>query len=212
MGLVLSASLIGFSSSFVMLDGKPVRAIDLSPPDVLAQSTPSRSGDLTAPLGKPILPDASTNPDTGNLFQTSQQRQAFRYFVDAVRAAGLEQMLAKEGPFTIFAPTDSAFEALPAGTLKALMRPENRALLNQILKYHMIKGRVSFDAFRNGPLPSLTGSNLFFLTSNGRVIVNNGRIVQPNLIASNGFIHGINQVLIPNTLRQQVKALTKPDS
>lgn len=128
----------------------------------------------------------------------------FTTLVAAVQAAGLAETLSSEGPFTVFAPTDDAFAALPAGTLDELLKPENRQQLTDILLYHVIPGKVmAADVTRlNGQMAdtSLEGQQIGIKVDMGNVYLNeNTKVIITDIEASNGVIHVIDAVLLPPT-------------
>ena len=119
--------------------------------------------------------------------------------VEAVKAAGLAETLQGEGPFTVFAPTNAAFEALPAGTLEELLKPENKEKLTQILGYHVIQGDEVTSSEITGEMTPATvqGANLDIMAQDGKVMVEEATVVTPDVEASNGVVHLIDKVLIP---------------
>ncbi|MEH2415930.1 fasciclin domain-containing protein [Nostoc sp.] len=116
-----------------------------------------------------------------------------------LKTAGLADILQQPGPYTVFAPTDEAFAALPAATLQQLQQPENREALIKILRYHLVPGAVTSSQLSAGELKTYEDRpvNIQIDRANNQVGVNNARIIQPDIKASNGVIHAINQVLIP---------------
>jgi len=122
----------------------------------------------------------------------------FNTLVAAVKAAGLVESLKGAGPFTVFAPTDEAFAKLPAGTLDNLLRPENRDQLRKILTYHVVPGQVmAKDVLKLHSAKTLEGGSLKIHAANGAVMVNNANVTQTDITASNGVIHVIDTVLLP---------------
>ena len=122
----------------------------------------------------------------------------FKTLLAAVIAAELAGVLSGEGPFTVLAPTDDAFAKLPAGTLDTLLRSENRGQLVEILKNHVIPGKVTLAKaleLREGP--TLLETKIPFTFEEGRVRVGTATLVKADIAASNGIIHVIDQVLIP---------------
>jgi uncharacterized surface protein with fasciclin (FAS1) repeats len=102
------------------------------------------------------------------------------------------------GPFTVFAPTDEAFAKLPAGTLKALLKPENKAQLRSILFYHVVSGKVmSQDVVKLDSVKTSGGKSIAIRTVNGDVMVNNAHVAKADIAADNGVIHVIDAVLLP---------------
>lgn len=124
----------------------------------------------------------------------------FNTLVTAVQAANLVETLQGPGPFTVFAPTDAAFEKLPEGTLETLLLPENQAQLAAILTYHVVPGRVpASDVVNLATANTVEGTSLQISTTNGTVRVNNALVTTTDIEASNGIIHVIDAVLIPPT-------------
>jgi uncharacterized surface protein with fasciclin (FAS1) repeats len=126
---------------------------------------------------------------------------AFSTLLAAAKAAGLDGALATGGPYTIFAPTNEAFAALPAGTVPNLLRSENRAQLTSILTYHVVPGRISSLSLAPGSnttVRTLQGKTLrVSVNATGEITVNGARVVLADIAASNGIIHGIQGVLLP---------------
>jgi len=121
----------------------------------------------------------------------------FTTLVAAVQAAGLVETLKGAGPFTVFAPTDAAFAALPAGTVEDLLKPENKDKLVAILTYHVVSGKVMSTDLTEGMMaPSVQGGELTF-TLDGGAKVNGATISTADIEASNGVIHVIDQVILP---------------
>ncbi len=116
--------------------------------------------------------------------------------VAAVTAADLVETLSGTGPFTVFAPTDEAFAALPAGVLDALLLPENKALLAQILTYHVVSGMVMAADVTDGEVATVEGQKVKLSTMGG-VMVNQATVVAADVMASNGVIHAIDAVILP---------------
>ena len=120
----------------------------------------------------------------------------FTTLVAAVTAADLVETLSGTGPFTVFAPTDEAFAALPAGVLDALLLPENKAVLAQILTYHVVSGTVMAADVTDGDVATVEGQNITLSTASG-VTVNGANVVAADVLASNGVIHAIDDVILP---------------
>jgi len=133
-----------------------------------------------------IVAVASGNPD-------------FSTLVAALSAAGLVETLQGEGPFTVFAPTDAAFAALPEGLLEKLLLPENIAALTAILTYHVVPGMVMSTDVTAGDVATVEGSTIAITTDMG-VMVNGANVVAVDVAASNGVIHVIDAVIVPPTV------------
>ena len=121
----------------------------------------------------------------------------FNTLVAAVKAAGLVQTLQGAGPFTVFAPTDEAFGKLPAGTVESLLKPENKEKLVGILTYHVIPGKVMAADVKTMKAKTVNGQELAINVGNGMVMVNNAHVVSTDVAASNGVIHVIDTVVLP---------------
>jgi uncharacterized surface protein with fasciclin (FAS1) repeats len=122
----------------------------------------------------------------------------FNTLVAAVKAAGLVDTLKGPGPFTVFAPTDEAFAKLPPGTLENLLKPENKGQLQKILTYHVVAGQVTAeDVVKLDSAKTVEGGSLAIHAGNGGVMVNNAHVTKTDIAASNGVIHVIDTVLLP---------------
>jgi uncharacterized surface protein with fasciclin (FAS1) repeats len=122
----------------------------------------------------------------------------FKTLAAAVKAAGLVETLKGPGPFTVFAPTDEAFAKLPAGTIESLLKPENKAKLQSILTYHVVAGKVmSQDVVKLDSATTVEGHDIAIRVMDGRVMVNGATVVKPDIEASNGVIHVIDSVILP---------------
>lgn len=132
-----------------------------------------------------------------NIVETAQEAGSFSTLLAAAEAAGLVDTLTGEGPFTVFAPTDEAFAALPEGTVDTLLLPENKDQLTSILTYHVVPGKVMSSDLTNGMMAeTVQGESLEIMTEGG-VTVGGVNVTQPDIQASNGVIHVIDGVLMP---------------
>ncbi|MEB3212224.1 MAG: fasciclin domain-containing protein [Leptolyngbyaceae bacterium] len=125
---------------------------------------------------------------------------SFETLVAAVQSAGLAETLSSDGPFTVFAPTDEAFAALPEGVLDALLLPENQEILTQILTYHVLSGEVPSSDVATGTVETVAGEDLEIVADESGVTVGSATVVMPDVEASNGVIHVIDTVLLPPSL------------
>ncbi|WP_371039229.1 MULTISPECIES: fasciclin domain-containing protein [unclassified Rhodosalinus] len=139
---------------------------------------------------------APSQPDIVGVAASNDQ---FSTLVTAVQAAGLVETLQGPGPFTLFAPTNAAFEKLPAGTVESLLQPENRDQLVSVLTYHVVPGAVTSDQLAGKRLSAETvqGQSLHINATGSAVHVENARVTQADISASNGVIHVIDTVLLP---------------
>lgn len=118
--------------------------------------------------------------------------------VAAVKAAGLVETLQGSGPFTVFAPTNEAFAALPTGTLESLLKPENKAKLVSILTYHVIGAKVMSSDLSNGQkAKTVEGEDVKVSIGSEGVMINDAKVVAADVSASNGVVHVIDKVILP---------------
>ena len=148
-----------------------------------------------------VLPLAftSVSAKAQDIVDTAIAAGQFGTLVAAVQAAGLVDVLKGDGPFTVFAPTDEAFAALPAGTVENLLKPENKDQLVAILTYHVVPGKImSADiAGKTAEVTTVQGSDISVNAMNG-VMVDSATVVAADIEADNGVIHVIDQVVMPN--------------
>ncbi len=128
---------------------------------------------------------------------------AFDTLVTALQAADLVDALSGEGPLTVFAPIDEAFDALPAGVLEALLEPENKDLLTQVLVYHVVEGGVLSSDLSTGDVETLAGNLMVDVSTDG-VMVNDAQVLRADVQGSNGVIHVIDQVLVPESVATEL--------
>ena len=121
----------------------------------------------------------------------------FSTLVAAVKAAGLVDTLKGEGPFTVFAPTNAAFAALPEGTVETLLKEENKDQLIAVLTYHMVAGKVMAADVKAGPVVTVQGASATLSVSDEGVKIGDANIVATDIVASNGVIHVIDKVILP---------------
>ncbi len=146
-----------------------------------------------AQSGQTHAPSASV---LGNILETASAAGAFTTLTRAIEAAGLAETLRGEGPFTVVAPTDAAFAKLPPGTLEALI--QDREKLASMLTYHVVPERVeSAEAARLASAKTVNGQELSITAADGRVMVGNATVTQADIPATNGVIHAIDAVLLP---------------
>jgi uncharacterized surface protein with fasciclin (FAS1) repeats len=133
-----------------------------------------------------------------DIVDTAVAAGSFGTLAKALQAADLIDTLKGKGPFTVFAPTDAAFAKLPAGTVESLLRPENKARLQAILTYHVVAGSVgSSDVVKLTEAKTVNGQSVSISTSNGVVSIDEAKVVQADVAASNGVIHVIDSVILP---------------
>ena len=132
-----------------------------------------------------------------DIVDTAAAAGSFNTLLAAATAAGLVETLKGEGPFTVFAPTDAAFAALPAGTVENLLLPENKDQLVAILTYHVVAGEVMSSDLTDGMKAATVQGETVTIMTTGGVTVNGANVVTADIDASNGVIHVIDQVILP---------------
>lgn len=142
--------------------------------------------------------DSATTAGQSDIVDTASSTGQFKTLLAAVKAADLEGTLRGPGPFTVFAPTDEAFAKLPPGTVDSLLKPENKAKLQAILTYHVVAGKVpSSEAVKLTSASTVNGKPLKLDASSGSLKVGGAQVVKPDVQASNGVIHVIDAVILP---------------
>jgi uncharacterized surface protein with fasciclin (FAS1) repeats len=138
-------------------------------------------------------------PAKKDIVVTAVEAGQFNTLVAAVKAADLVETLQSPGPFTVFAPTDAAFDKLPAGTVEDLLKPENKAKLVDILTYHVVSGVVPASAVvgKKVDAASVQGSTIMIDGMNGVMLNGSAKVISADVIASNGVIHVIDTVILP---------------
>lgn len=154
--------------------------------------------DIDASNGVIHVIDSVIMPETKNLVEIATSDGRFGILAKAIEAAGLVDAVTGDAPLTVFAPTDAAFQKLPAGTLEQLLKPENRETLVKILTYHVVSGRVyARDAVGAQRAQTLQGDTVRVGIDNGRLMINDANVVNSDIEASNGVIHVIDSVILP---------------
>lgn len=148
--------------------------------------------------------------ESESIVQIAAANPSFSTFTKAVEAAGLTETLSAPGAYTVFAPTDEAFAALPAGTLEELMKPENKEKLAQILQYHVLPTKVAAAEIQPGEVATVEGDPVNLEVAEGKVTVNGAEVVQPDINANNGVIHVIKVVILPPDVA--APAVTSPEA
>jgi len=175
---------IAVKSGKVMINGSTVVMADVK-----------ASNGVVHVINKVLLP-----PKQKDIVDTAASTGKFNTLLAAAKAAGLVSTLKSDGPLTVFAPTDEAFAALPAGTVETLLKPENKMQLAAILKYHVISGKVvAAQAIKldGKSVGTVEGRNINISVKSGKVNINNATVIMADVNASNGVVHIINKVLLP---------------
>ncbi|NTW12839.1 MAG: fasciclin domain-containing protein [Anaerolineales bacterium] len=201
-GKVMAADVVGLESATTVL-GKDV-AIKVDMGNVYINDAKVIITDIETSNGvihvidTVILPPAEEAAAPGTIVDIAVADGRFNTLVAAVTAAELVETLSGEGPFTVFAPTDDAFAALPAGTLDSLLLPENKQALTDILLYHVVAGKVmASDVIGLSAAPTVLGKDITITIKDGKVFLNDTiQVIITDIEASNGVIHVIDAVLL----------------
>lgn len=155
-------------------------------------------GAALALTGSGLVYAAHHEEAKGNIIEVATEAGSFNTLAAALQAAGLVSTLEGDGPFTVFAPTDEAFAKLPAGTVDELLKPENKQKLTDILTYHVVAGKVmASDVVKLDSAKTVNGKMLDIETNGGRVTINGVNVVVTDVKATNGVIHVVDRVILP---------------
>jgi uncharacterized surface protein with fasciclin (FAS1) repeats len=146
-------------------------------------------------MDSPPIAPARRAPPAKNLFETASSAGTFTTLVSGLRATGLADSLAGRGPFTVFAPTDEAFQKLPAGALAALLR--DTARLRAVLNYHVVPGYLMTRDLKSGDIRTLQGSALSAVVTSADVRINGARVTHADFLAINGVLHALDTLILP---------------
>ena len=183
-GIVASLALVACGS-----DSKTETISTPAPVDTSAEAPVESSVEAT---------ETTMAAEAGDIVAVAAGNPDFSTLVAAVKAAGLVETLQGAGPFTVFAPNNAAFEALPAGLVDKLLLPENKDTLVKILTYHVVAGKVMAADVAAGDVPSVEGSNITVTVDAGTVTLNgSSKVIATDVAASNGVIHVIDAVILP---------------
>jgi uncharacterized surface protein with fasciclin (FAS1) repeats len=142
----------------------------------------------------PITTQKADNHDIVNLASNTEDLSTL---VAAVKAADLVETLKGDGPFTVFAPTNAAFDNLPEGTLESLLKPENKDELAKILTYHVVSGKVMSSDLQDGMTATTVEGSSITINLGDNVMINQAKVVKADIEASNGVVHVIDSVILP---------------
>lgn len=127
----------------------------------------------------------------------ADRNKDFTTLVTAIRAAGLLELLNGDGPYTVFAPNNAAFDKLPEGTLADLLKPENKEKLAAIIKYHVIPSRLMAANANTAKVATLEGHEFEVTNNDGELMINNAKVIKTDIVGKNGVIHVIDTVIMP---------------
>ncbi|OUC09396.1 beta-Ig-H3/fasciclin [Litorilinea aerophila] len=212
-GKVMASDVVGLDGQQVETVGGAPITVSVSDGTVMINDATVIAADVEASNGvihvidKVLLPPTEeampekTGPEMADIVDTAVAAGNFTTLVTALQAAGLVDTLKGEGPFTVFAPTDEAFAALPEGTVESLLADPSGAL-TQVLLYHVVSGKVmAADAMAldGQQVETVSGAPITVSVSDGKVMINDATVIAADMEASNGVIHAIDKVLLPPT-------------
>ncbi len=141
--------------------------------------------------------------DQKDIVALAMDQESLSTLVEAVKAAELVETLQSDGPFTVFAPTNEAFAALPAGTLETLLKPENKDKLVSVLTYHVVAGEVASTDLSDGmAATTVEGSEAVVTLANGEAMIAGAKVIAADVKASNGIVHVIDAVILPPSMME----------
>ncbi len=204
-GNVTASQVVNLSSAETVQGGKV--AITNSNGEVLINESKVVKADIHCSNGVIHVIDSVLMPPSSgkaaakpgaDIVDTAVAAGSFKTLVAAVQAAGLVETLKGEGPFTVFAPTDEAFAKLPAGTVETLLKPENKDQLVKVLTYHVVPGEVmAADVVKLDSAKTVQGQSVSIGVTDGRVTVDGANVLKTDIATSNGVIHVIDSVILP---------------
>ncbi len=186
-------------SADLMMEEEAVEAADPMEEETLEATDGDEMTDETLEADTPEAESeaaAEMNTEDFTIAELTSSSASFEILAAALAAADLTETLSEAGPYTVFAPTDEAFEALPEGAVEQLLLPENKDVLAQILSYHVVPGELFSEDLETGVISTVEGSDIAVEVGDV-VTVNNANVVVPNVEASNGVIHIIDRVILP---------------
>lgn len=182
------------SSSFLMIVSFPLFIISCTNSEKKQADSETVNSENVTNNQSEVKDDISAK----NVVQVASASKNHTTLVAAVKAAELVNALSNAGPFTVFAPTNAAFDLLPAGTVDGLLKPEKKEDLIDILQYHVSVGVFKADSFTDGQIiGQVNGGNITITKKDGKVYINGTAVIVASIPASNGIIHVIDKVLLP---------------
>lgn len=162
-------------------------------------TVPPVSPTPTVPTTSPTPNSTTSNRNLAELATAAANQGQFQTLTTAVKAAGLSDQLTTAGPYTVFAPTDAAFAELPKTTLDNLLQPANKQQLVRLLAYHVVPGRFSSNQLKSGQVKTVEGQpvNIKVDPTNQTITVNDAKVTQADIPASNGIVHVVDKLILP---------------
>lgn len=195
-GKVMAADVVKLNSAKTLLGQNVIVKVDGN--SVMIDGAKVTATDIKCSNGVIHVIDSVILPAEKDIVETAVGAGSFKTLAAAATAAGLIETLQGEGPFTVFAPTDKAFEKLPEGTVESLLKPENKTKLQNILKYHVVPGAVfAGDVVNLKSAKTVLGQEAKIQVKNGKVMIDGATVVATDIKCKNGVIHIIDSVILP---------------
>ena len=198
MNLQIKKTLTGTALGVILL---PIIAACGGQPTTQAPTTTQPAPETTTPVSP--SPEVQGSPAPGaqtaaaNVVELIGNNPSLSTLSSVIDEADLNDTLEQGGPYTIFAPSDQAFQSLPAATRERLLRDENRELLRQILTYHVVPGNLTASQLESGQVQTQAGNSVNVQVDGQQVRINEARVIQPDLQAANGVVHVVDRIILP---------------
>lgn len=166
-------------------------------PPATTQPVPEATTPTSPAPGTQASPAPGAQTNAENVVNLIENNPSLRTFSSVIDEADLGDTLNQGNPITIFAPSDQAFEALPAATRERLLRDENRQVLRQILTYHVVPGSLTANQLQSGQVQTQAGESVNVQVDGQQVRVNDAQVIQPDLQAANGVVHIVDRIILP---------------
>ncbi|MGG6263929.1 fasciclin domain-containing protein [Leptolyngbya sp. AN03gr2] len=188
----MKRTITGIALSAILL---PIAAACTSQPTAQAPTTTQPAPEATTPVSP--APNAQTPANAQSVADLIENNPSLSTLSNVIDEADLGDTLEQGGPYTIFAPSDQAFAAIPAATRERLLRDENRALLRQILTNHVVPGSLTASQLQSGQIQTQAGSPVNLQIDGQQVRINDAQVIQPDLLGANGVVHIVDRIILP---------------
>ncbi len=202
--IALGLSLLSVVSGSLALTQSSVKADEIklsaAAQKILCERSPLNSrcaGSASSEVTAAPAEQTTSMENSKNIVEIASENGSFKTLTAALKAADLVTVLEGAGPFTVFAPTDDAFAALPKGTVETLLKPENKSKLVKILTYHVLPQKAVSSGLTSADVATVEGSNVKIKVGDSGVMVNDAKVAKADIMAKNGVIHVIDKVILP---------------
>ena len=194
------ALLVSLIASPLALAQKPADKTTPERKAILTDGDKTVAVDATVVEEKVVVVPATPPVKQGSLTDLISDSVSFTTLKAALKASELDVVLGQKGVYTVFAPTDEAFDKLPAGTLGKLMLPENKEKLRSLLLYHVIPGQMLAVDLKEGQVKTMNGEKVKIEVNDGKVEIDDAKVFSTDVMGNNGVMHSIGTVMIPKSL------------